>query len=135
MSIVGENIKSLRRAVGYTSVFKFATAVGLPEKRVSQWESGNANPKTDDSIKVANFFGIDLQLLREKLLTESEIKTLMNSQKTKNNYKSNVTQNIINEPDVLYLKEKISLLESQLTEKERIIQTKDQVIQLLQKEK
>lgn len=72
MSIIGENIKVLRKAVGYSSVYKFATAVGLPEKRVDQWERGNAKPKVDDTIIVAKFFGIDLELLREKSLSQSE---------------------------------------------------------------
>lgn len=76
MGIVGTNIKELRKAIGYSSVFKFATAVGLPEKRVDAWERGNGNPKVDDAIMLAKFFKIDLELLREKELTENQVKTI-----------------------------------------------------------
>lgn len=77
MSIVGDNIKLLRKTLGYSSVFKFATAVGLPEKRVDAWERGTGSPKVDDTIKIANFFGIDLQLLREGELTEDQAKSIV----------------------------------------------------------
>lgn len=76
MGIVGTNIKELRKAIGYSSVFKFAAAVGLPEKRIDAWERGSGNPKVDDTIKIAKFFGIELQVLREKELTEDQIKSI-----------------------------------------------------------
>lgn len=75
-SVVGDNIKSIRKAMGYSSVFKFATALGLPEKRVTAWEVGDGNPKVEDAILLSKFFEIDLELLVKKRFSEEEAKSI-----------------------------------------------------------
>lgn len=124
--------------MGYTSVYKFSIAIGLPEKRIDAWERGAGIPKAEDSVVLAKFFGITSEELHNHKFTAEEIKSVVASrnisQEANHNFNSKITQQVVNEPSEIYhLKEKITLLENQLIEKERLIQSKDQVIDLLKK--
>lgn len=55
---IGENIKALREAAGFAQQNEFATALGVPQSRVSDWERDRyALPDTASLIKIAKVVG------------------------------------------------------------------------------
>ncbi len=72
MSIIGKNIKKIR-AVKKISQTDFASLFDLSRGSVGSYEEGRAEPKIDAIIKIANRFGLSIDLLLTKELTVNEL--------------------------------------------------------------
>lgn len=72
MSIIGKNIKKIR-AVKKISQADFANLFELSRGSVGSYEEGRAEPKIDTIIKIANNFGLSVDLLLTKELTVNEL--------------------------------------------------------------
>ncbi len=62
---MGKKIRTLRKRAGFSQA-ELGTRVGVTDKAVSKWETGEASPTTEVLCRLANVFGVDLQeFLRE----------------------------------------------------------------------
>ncbi len=59
---LGEKISELRKESGISQE-KLAEMVGVSRQAVTKWESGNANPDTENLIKLSGIFGVSLDEL------------------------------------------------------------------------
>ena len=59
---LGERISDLRKKAGFSQE-KLAELVGVSRQAVTKWESGNANPDTENLIRLAEIFGVSLDEL------------------------------------------------------------------------
>lgn len=62
--MVGNNIKKLRRQLGYSQV-QFAALLHVTQSAVSQWEIGTTRPDTDQLIAISKLFNISMDSLTE----------------------------------------------------------------------
>lgn len=72
MSHIAENIVKLRK-VKHLSQTKFAEIFSLTRASVGAYEEGRAEPKLDKLIEIAHYFGLTLDQLVTKQLTENDI--------------------------------------------------------------
>ncbi len=72
MSLIGKNIRKIR-TVKKISQADFAEMFGLARPSVGAYEEGRAEPKTDTIIKIANYFGLSVDVLLTKELTVNEL--------------------------------------------------------------
>ena len=56
---LGEKISFLRQEKGISQE-KLAELVGVSRQAVTKWENGNANPDTENLIRLAEIFGVSL---------------------------------------------------------------------------
>ena len=59
---VGERISELRKRKEISQE-KLAEMVGVSRQAVTKWENGNANPDTENLIRLAEIFGVSLDEL------------------------------------------------------------------------
>ena len=59
---LGEKISELRKKNGISQE-KLAELIGVSRQAVTKWESGNANPDTENLIRLAEIFGVSLDEL------------------------------------------------------------------------
>lgn len=62
--IVYEKFKKLVEAKG-VSVRQIALATGIPYTCLADWKAGRSKPKTDKLIKLAKYFGVDVEYFAE----------------------------------------------------------------------
>lgn len=62
--MLGENIKKLRKQLGYSQE-KFAKKLNVTQGAVSQWELGNTRPDTEQLITISKLFDISMDALTE----------------------------------------------------------------------
>lgn len=61
MSSIGENIRIERKAAGFKTQGAFAKALGLPQPRVSDWETDRYGPlELPNLLKIAKFLKLDV---------------------------------------------------------------------------
>lgn len=60
---IGDNIRKLRESHGLTQS-QLGDAIGVSDKAVSTWESGNREPRQASVSKIAHYFGINEGELR-----------------------------------------------------------------------
>lgn len=72
---IGNNLKKLRKSSGFSQEL-LAEKIGISRQAVSKWETGITIPSTANLMKLANIFGVDLEVLtsdavldQQKLLT------------------------------------------------------------------
>ena len=63
--MIGERIKQLRKAKGY-SQYKVADKLNITQGAVSQWEQGKSNPDTAQLIALADLFGVSIDDLLDR---------------------------------------------------------------------
>ena len=49
--------------INNTTVYRVAKATGIPNSTFSDWKNGRSSPKTDKLIKIADHFGVSLDLI------------------------------------------------------------------------
>ena len=59
---LGEKISCLRKKAGYSQE-KLAELMNVSRQAVTKWESGKANPDTENLIRLAEIFGVSLDEL------------------------------------------------------------------------
>lgn len=59
----GKRLKSLREENGYSSQQAFATAFGVVQSTVGNWEAGRREPNQETTIRLAAFFGVTTDYL------------------------------------------------------------------------
>ena len=59
---LGEKISMLRKKEGISQE-KLAEVIGVSRQAVTKWENKNANPDTENLIRLAEFFGVSLDEL------------------------------------------------------------------------
>ncbi|MEO1097511.1 MAG: XRE family transcriptional regulator [Bacteroidota bacterium] len=77
MSLIGENIKFLRKQLGLTQG-QFAEQIGIKRSLVGAYEESRADPRINNLIKMAALFGTSVDILINKnvmRLSESELRT------------------------------------------------------------
>jgi len=68
----GDRLAKLRKAHGY-SQYQLGTLLGLSDKAVSKWETGNAKPRLETLMKLAGILGVDVnEFLEEAKVTSKE---------------------------------------------------------------
>ena len=60
-----ERLKQLRKELGLTQE-EFAEKIGYTRTAVSAWEIGRNEPSNNDTIKLADFFGVSIDYLLGK---------------------------------------------------------------------
>ena len=64
---LGEKISDLRKKNGISQE-KLAELLGISRQAVTKWENKNANPDTENLIRLAEFFGVSLDELCKNVL-------------------------------------------------------------------
>lgn len=72
MSFIGSNIRKIR-AIKQLSQAAFAELFQLARPSVGAWEEGRAEPKTDTLLQIARHFGVSVDLLLTKELTDDDL--------------------------------------------------------------
>lgn len=54
----GERMKDARKASGWTQA-RLASRMGVTVDTIRRWESGQAQPKVDDAVAIAQWLGVD----------------------------------------------------------------------------
>lgn len=72
MSYIGKNIRKIR-TIKKISQADFAELFGLARPSVGAYEEGRAEPKLDTIIKMAQYFGLSIDVLLTKELTVNEL--------------------------------------------------------------
>lgn len=62
---IKDRIKQLRIELGFTQE-QFANKIGFSRTAISAWEIGRNEPSNDDTIKLADFFGVSTDYLLGK---------------------------------------------------------------------
>lgn len=62
MNIIGQNIRKLRKAVGFTQI-EFAKQINVSQGTLSDIEQGNCNPSMDTILSIHNQFEVTLDWL------------------------------------------------------------------------
>lgn len=62
---IKDRIKTLRKELGLTQE-EFAQKIGYTRTAISAWEIGRNEPSNDDTIKLADFFGVSTDFLLGK---------------------------------------------------------------------
>lgn len=123
----GKNLKALLGELGY-SVTRFVAALGgtIPQARIESWIKGMGAPKVPDTKILCDFFKITSEEFHTHLFTEEEIKMIVKNRsisvKAKEINHSTINQTFNDANEVIYLKDKIAMLEAQLKDKERTIE-------------
>ena len=72
----GDRLAKLRKAHGY-SQYQLGTLLGLSDKAVSKWETGNAKPRLETLMKLAGILGVDVnEFLEEAKVASREDRDL-----------------------------------------------------------
>ena len=72
----GDRLAKLRKAHGY-SQYQLGTLLGLSDKAVSKWETGNAKPRLETLMKLAGILDVDVnEFLEEAKVTSKEDRDL-----------------------------------------------------------
>ncbi|MFT4970338.1 MAG: transcriptional regulator with XRE-family HTH domain [Chitinophagales bacterium] len=104
MSIFGKNIKTLRQSNGLSQQ-EFANLFELSRASIGSYEEGRADPKIDTLIKIAKYFKVKIdQLVIGRIKEEPLPITAPQEEKVEEKGSS------------VYLEDRMSLLESRLSE-------------------
>jgi transcriptional regulator with XRE-family HTH domain len=74
VATIGENIRRLRSKAGYSTQGAFATALGVPQPRLSDWENDRWGvPETLTLVKIAKILDISVDELLAEVDQEYEV--------------------------------------------------------------
>ena len=74
---IGKNLKELRKAHGYSQEL-IAEKIAVNRQTISKWENDLSSPSTENLIKLADFFDVDMTVITSSNeLSEGKETTLM----------------------------------------------------------
>lgn len=74
---IGKNLKELRKAHGYSQEL-IAEKIAVSRQTISKWENDLSSPSTENLIKLADFFDVDMTVITSSNeLSEGKETTLM----------------------------------------------------------